>query len=503
MTWDLKNCIEKMIKTHKELTILTILKSLKDLNFLEVIETLLSYVSESKAVAILIVIMSHNTINTSCSIDSIYRINDGNIEEEDYPITSIDIPMLVEYDKQMIQEILDDKNIYEFTGNERTKIIDPTNMYIVCKSMIPFPLRSKYIYMRKILDDVVNDLHIDYFNFVIAGGIFSYLMGIPESTEYFKSDIDLFIVADDEEEARENVIRFYEYVNRMNDFKIYMTENCMTIKYINSRFGFRADVQLVLRWHKKPEQVIEKFDQSPTMIYMYKGTVYYNAEGCFAFTHNCMIANIEKRRNNYSYRIKKYMDRNFGILMYDCELPREGEFTLDYVVYKITATEGNYLFCDLQKISREGLLYNYYSSDKIYDDEYLTNDNVQAGMYNVNSSNITGIVVDIENLIYTPIYMKIVSISANLVRDMRNKKILTQEEYAQLAMLLYERNHRGAKELLVRIFTKALANLKETYQASLKYYNDPIYEAKCPLDPCASSFYGEYYKLDNKLIMSD
>jgi len=479
-------------------------EEIKGKTFIEIAKILTEHSDKIRAYKILIVIaegVCYNAISDRYNPDH-HRVYTSN---SDWENVESDVPIVIQYTREMIQEVLDDKQIYELTGREQQVIIEPINMYMVYENMpIPYSLSYKFDFMKKYIDEIYADLSLYNYNFVIAGGIFSYLMGIKPNRGRFVSDVDLFIVANTEEEAHERAKSFYELMQSRNA-RTYITENCMTFIYQMEFYKF--NLQLILRWHNTPEQVIEKFDLAPAMMYAYHGKIYCNAEARFAFTHNCIIANIEKRRNNYSYRIKKYMARNFGVLMYDCVLPEFGTFTLDTMVYTIKQSECNYIKCEIQKINPfSGHVTNYYCSDKIYKPHYIAIDNAQCGESG-NISNIAGKVSNIQTFEYEPsfdftlliYYLENLKDFTNIMRYIDSKRIFTDEEF-QILTTLVSRNQKNKLILIVvRKLREGFAKLLPTYNAKLKHYSE--YEASCPLNPCAADYYGEYYKIDGvKLI---
>lgn len=394
--------------------------------------------------------------------------------------------------------VLNDDKIYEFEEFiENMYIIVPDSfIYAVSTNYIkPYDLVLRYGFTKKALMYIADQLQINRFNLAIAGGIFSVLFG-NNIQKLKESDIDLFIIAQSKEEAYKNVSDFCEHMKLWSEVP-YITSNCITF---NCSFPVRLfekiKIQLILRWHNTPSQIIEKFDIAPAMIYMHQDVIYCNAEAKFAYQTGYMIANIERRRNNYAYRIKKYLNRNIGILFYECNFELRTQFTLDGINFRIESSEDRYLICLLRKIDGQGIKQNYYCTDKKYDELELTIDNIYASMYNINSSTITGH-LSANVLEYTPLVnmecllhkLNSNTTPENILFLIRLLKRLKINE--DLPMSLF--NTERIKEFIITKFSRSFINLHSKYTASLEHYTNPMYEFKCPLQPSAAVFYGDYY----------
>jgi len=426
-----------------------------------------------------------------------------------------------------IQEVLSDETIYRLTGEEESFIVDPVDSYVVYEfGVVPYQTYHKFEYTKTYLLQIYEYLRLGELNIVIAGGVFSCLMGIHPADN--ASDIDLFIIANSREEAISTVKRFYEmHSTSINGYEVqvYMSENCITF------ITHQHTIQLILRWYEKPEQVIEKFDLAPCMIFMYNREIYCNAEAKFWYQHNCMILNPAKRRNTFSPRLKKYMKRNMGVLMYDCVLPTEGSFTINKLSFRIIESSGNYINCALSyksedsgesdwsdvsdeyNNSEESNEPKFYESSDTYESLDIVVNNAIAGKLDINSSNIIGRVMYIDGLLFVPetdvsvIYEHIDDSYDQLIlkfmRMLGSKKLIDMEIIPQLLLHIYQENYDEFSNQLCDVIRGYLSNLKQSYAATLKRYDDEFYEKKCPLNPCPISLYGEYYSCKSAFKMVD
>lgn len=393
-------------------------------------------------------------------------------EYEDYKYDGCDEPENSDITPETIQYVLSDNTMYiydkhfklfkyDLHGNmdiiRREKHIlgkcDCDLESIQFKRFMQNRMRynNNYESMNHFMKLLNKELHLDRFGLVPAGGVFSSIINNN------LTDVDLFMVAQSQEEAesklRDFVIflrtknqtdlddrnddtlnrrnfpfadalvepsvmfdlgeRSYKNFKKLKEFlydasgyEIYITKNCITF-YVGC--GKRIKCQLILRWYNRPEQIIERFDIATTMIYYYDNNIYMNAEARFAFSHKCIIVNIEKRKLNYAYRIAKYARRGFDLLFYDCILPQRGKFILDNIQFSILNKFGKQKYiCTMKKIknSKMELMRNelyalniikpddlvglYETNGKYYNICDIIEDNVVASLNG--TDNLTGVI---------------------------------------------------------------------------------------------------------------
>lgn len=448
------------------------------------------------------------------------------------------IPRICKITRSYIQNVLDDKNIYEFTMHEDQIIPDlSANMYIFMDRYRLMNLKKRFLYMKTVVEHFMNMIDFDSYNengvrLVLAGGVFSYLMSIAVGVSHFTSDFDLFIVGT-REQAFETINKFLKM-----KYQMYITENCITaIIPCGDEF---ITVQLILRYHDTPEQVIEQFDLAPAMVFYCNHRFWYNAEAKFSYTHGCMLANIERRRANYSYRIKKYMQRNIGLLLYDCKFPNEfGEVVLEKIAFRrrryINEEERNpyqrgvsdrRITVDLFMVKDDDVQH-YYCSEKVYSFSGILGDNIKAGAKCTSNSGVAGVAsidgtanIIVSDLIdFKPftsgvdilvarilerIYQHILGAIGTdtgfhfpihpegIVKELYYQRLITNEENKLLSSLCRIDLYNEFKACLTHIFEKHLARLPRMH-AYVYHCLHPMYMVKCQFIGNTADYYGKYY----------
>ena len=144
--------------------------------------------------------------------------------------------------------------------------------------------------------------------------------------------------------------------------------------------------QLIFRLYKTPSEILHGFDLGSSAIGFDGENVYLTSLGKFCYEHSCNVVDTTRRSTTYEYRLEKYFQRGFNIVIpsLDKKQLRLGYFkynldevcALPYFVFSYSAVSGN-------KISVRNF-YNKYSetSDYQLDDinEYNT---FRMNLYNL------------------------------------------------------------------------------------------------------------------------
>jgi len=143
-------------------------------------------------------------------------------------------------------------------------------------------------------------------NVVLAGGAVKYMLENPAGRDFNINDYDLFVIANNEEEALDTVKKLmaicHDYGAEREDTQvvIIINNNTITIRYDE------IEVQIILIYYEKMVDVLNDFDFSACMFLFDGTTVYTNEEGNHYVNFNYTKVNLEKFRSNTPYRIHKY-----------------------------------------------------------------------------------------------------------------------------------------------------------------------------------------------------
>lgn len=454
-------------------------------------------------------------------------------------------------DMQYVRKILNDPVIYnveklcvEFPPvNTSTHIVKLNTSFM--NSSQAFKIRGNTIpslveNTKQLMLEI--DLPLQQFGLVVAGGIFSSLH-MTQSTFTPTSDIDLFIVGT-REQAMHNVRGFMEHVkslkNRHLDRPLFIaTGNCITFFLYNifqisqrdpeGRSTFEREkigkvdssyrqYQIICRYHDEPHQVIEKFDLAPAMVYYWDNTLFMSAEAVYAYTNCAMILNLAKRRNNFGYRLTKYLNRGFHLLLTEVELGIEngtvygnminGRYDFDGFVF----TTRRYNYSDIiyfDTLVRAHTAHSFYSSNKSYKLEDLAFDNLKAICSYTktgNKLNFTNIAGIIEEFNYPLTYKMIIkacdkNMQLPLISLYKLGIIGDIDVHSLLEDQLHDRQINDKLSAIVDNIFNRIVNINSNdenissvnFEVSFEHYTHPIYEAMCPQDKSPEKFYGKHY----------
>ena len=143
------------------------------------------------------------------------------------------------------------------------------------------------------------------------------------------SDIDLFLVGLSEQEAVDKVTQFRNHLlktPRFEKLKQYRTKNCVTFVVVTLVKHKRYDnvivqrqktriYQIILRLYSTLSEILHGFDFGSCSVAFDGKEVYFTSLGKFAFEFGLNILNLKKRRPSYEYRVCKYFNRGFGLIL--------------------------------------------------------------------------------------------------------------------------------------------------------------------------------------------
>ena len=143
------------------------------------------------------------------------------------------------------------------------------------------------------------------------------------------SDIDLFLVGLSEQEAVDKVTQFRNHIlntPRFKELKQYRTKNCVTFVVVTLEKHKKRDnttiqkqrtriYQIILRLYSTLSEILHGFDFGSCSVAFDEKEVYFTSLSKFAFEFGLNILNLKKRRPSYEYRICKYFNRGFGLIL--------------------------------------------------------------------------------------------------------------------------------------------------------------------------------------------
>ena len=149
----------------------------------------------------------------------------------------------------------------------------------------------------------------DWKNMVVAGG--SVVAGLVGCNHHLFSDadVDIFLYRLTEAEARTKIARIWELTKSSG--KNFCIRTPHTLTFVAS--PPRRHIQIVLRLHDSPEQIIEEFDVDVCSVYYDGKDVYGIDRSCRAFSTRVNLVDLSFRSWSYEKRLIKYAKRGFAI----------------------------------------------------------------------------------------------------------------------------------------------------------------------------------------------
>lgn len=161
--------------------------------------------------------------------------------------------------------------------------------------------------------DVLNTINLD--NVIIAGGIFSSIIQFLSRGVAFNQsdlgDIDLFFYGINKHEAMAKAIDLITCVKKYYPtVSLIRTECSLTLFAPEKNFK----MQIILRLHKTPAQIIHGFDVGPSMVGIQNKKLFTCALGIFCLERRINLVLPQYGSSTYEIRLIKYNERGYRIV---------------------------------------------------------------------------------------------------------------------------------------------------------------------------------------------
>lgn len=240
---------------------------------------------------------------------------------------------LIEIDKKhRYKGVTDDLFTFDQLNLDRYTIDEPgfpprlTSCHIQ-KNRKPFRTLAAY---REFANTQIYSLlqGFDRKGMIAAGG--AVCQALHQTPKWQYNDLDFFLVGLTEEEAKNkiNALADHLYLNQIHNrsaggrqLMVQRTQRCITFGII-SRNGLliSTPIQVVLRLFSTISEVLHCFDLGSSAIADDGTNLYFSSLGKFAQEIGYNILDLSRRQASYEYRIQKYMNRGFGLIVPDLDL---------------------------------------------------------------------------------------------------------------------------------------------------------------------------------------
>ncbi|XWV26369.1 hypothetical protein QJ857_gp0704 [Tupanvirus soda lake] len=296
-----------------------------------------------------------------------------------------------------------------------------------------FPINSKAAFKNKFNKNYPFLKNINMKNLLIAGGFVS---NIIRGVKNYDSDIDFFVYGLTPEQATSRIKEWLldiikpknpkENINNdedenedendeddddnyNNDLKrtnknnntsnkneedIHKIGNYKLIRNKNSITVFLEDkeikIQLIFRLYKTISEILHGFDLGSSAVGYDGSDVYFTSLGKFCHEYSCNIIDTTRRSTTYEYRLKKYFDRGFNIVLPKLNI---SELRTAYFKYnKMEICELPYFTFGYTKIIGNKIIvkefFNQYKNSSDYDLEPMNPINVYYQSLKINIINL-------------------------------------------------------------------------------------------------------------------
>ncbi|AAV51140.1 hypothetical protein [Acanthamoeba castellanii mimivirus] len=261
-------------------------------------------------------------------------------------------------------------------------------------------------------------------NLLIAGGSVS---NIVRNKFQYGSDIDFFIYGLNQQEASSRVRQWLidilvkkpdnssektttKKIDMTKYYKIIRNNNCITILLDHGDLK----LQLIFRLYQSISEILHGFDLGSSAVGYDGENVYFTTLGKYCHEYSCNVIDTTRRSTTYEYRLNKYFDRGFNIVVPKLDLSKLKTFNLKY---------GEVEICELPYFifSYQNIIGNKIIVKKFYDKYNIKSD---YGLEPINSTNLyyQSLKINIGNLINDVDYYYYVSSHI----DKQNTDILTK-----------------------------------------------------------------------------
>lgn len=214
------------------------------------------------------------------------------------------------FDKESLLFCLDDELIQKHMLNE------PKYPTIKCENKWWRPYSPNTYSISKGLDKLSKKFknfpfnsYIGYGFCVIAGGDILRQIVNEEVHAYYHSDIDIFLITRDENEAKHMIREIYDWVRYLSDGNLYMTrtKNAITISTLKGTF------QIITRLYHDVLQLLYGFDLAPSCLAYTGKEILTTGRGLDCIKTNEFQLLCWKQSKTMAWRCRKMRMRRFAI----------------------------------------------------------------------------------------------------------------------------------------------------------------------------------------------
>jgi hypothetical protein len=187
--------------------------------------------------------------------------------------------------------------------------------------------------------------NLDFSNLLIAGGFVSKLLFRNGTTVLPRRrraaiglnnqrDIDIFIYGLTEQEANQKVRSLILHIcnNSQQNTRRHMI---IVEKHALSLFVDNEKFQIIFRLYKSISEILHGFDLGSSAVGFDGQRVYFTSLSKFCYENMCNIVDTTRRSPSYEYRLKKYFDRGFRIVLPSLDIKRLDTKNLDYGYHEL------------------------------------------------------------------------------------------------------------------------------------------------------------------------
>ncbi|KAL0238658.1 hypothetical protein GEMRC1_013131 [Eukaryota sp. GEM-RC1] len=224
-----------------------------------------------------------------------------------------------------------DYSLPTITKSERDPLRDVTNF------------ASRFYAQFSFLKNVSMD------NLLIASGaVQKVISGQSMSYGYYSSyqnDIDFFIYGiNSTDQATARVNQFINELNQLNHYyfsEMYVLRgsHCITLKPTDDRrYSSLAECQIILRLYSSKSEILHGFDLGSSQVGFDGKQLYTTTLGKLSYTYMINVVDPSRRSTSYEYRLGKYLERGFKIVLPNLDVKKlreeiRGDAVFDVVPY--------------------------------------------------------------------------------------------------------------------------------------------------------------------------
>ncbi len=169
---------------------------------------------------------------------------------------------------------------------------------------------------------------VNWKNLFLAGGsVLAMLTPVPEEyrktnitrrqwfhdIKYKTSDIDLYIYGLDEDQATQKLYEIYESVKKVVPKECTCIRSSRAITIV-SQYPYRH-IQIIIRLFKSPAEVLMSFDVDSCCVGFNGKKVFCTPRSHYSIVHKKNFADLTRRSFSYEYRLKKYNERGYAVVI--------------------------------------------------------------------------------------------------------------------------------------------------------------------------------------------